>query len=140
MEALLRRLRPRADGAFDLAVNGGGRVTVDYQKEGYLPVQRQILAPWRDYVTLPDVALVALDGSVEVRGPNGQRTVPLIELHRLPGDTPHIETVLEPGEVIRMQRSPRRLDFGSRDCSLAGHESSLCSGTTGPNQRPAVTW
>src|SRR3954452_803097 len=34
------------------------------------------------------VALVALDGSVEVRGPNGQRTVPLIELHRLPGDTP----------------------------------------------------
>src|SRR6184192_3420036 len=46
------------------------------------------------------VALVALDGSVEVRGPNGQRTVPLIELHRLPGDTPHIETVLEPDEVI----------------------------------------
>ena len=46
------------------------------------------------------VALVALDGSVEVRGPNGQRTVPLIEFHRLPGDTPHIETVLEPGEVI----------------------------------------
>jgi CO dehydrogenase flavoprotein C-terminal domain len=32
-------------------------------------------------------------------GTNG-RTVPLMELHRLPGDTPHIETVLEPGEVI----------------------------------------
>src|SRR5437016_8660908 len=46
------------------------------------------------------VALVALDASVEVRGTNGQRTVPLMELHRLPGDTPHIETVLEPGEVI----------------------------------------
>src|SRR5215211_7846152 len=46
------------------------------------------------------VALVALDASVEVRGRNGQRTVPLMELHRLPGDTPHIETVLEPGEVI----------------------------------------
>src|SRR3954454_15125195 len=46
------------------------------------------------------VALVALDASVEVRGPNGQRTVPLTEFHRLPGDTPHIETVLEPGEVI----------------------------------------
>jgi xanthine dehydrogenase YagS FAD-binding subunit len=45
------------------------------------------------------VALVALDASVEVRGTNG-RTVPLMELHRLPGDTPHIETVLEPGEVI----------------------------------------
>ena len=46
------------------------------------------------------VALVALDASVEVRGTNGQRTVPLMELHRLPGDTPHIETVLEPDEVI----------------------------------------
>jgi xanthine dehydrogenase YagS FAD-binding subunit len=46
------------------------------------------------------VALVALDASLEVRGPNGHRTVPLTELHLLPGDTPHIETVLEPGEVI----------------------------------------
>src|SRR3954454_418579 len=46
------------------------------------------------------VALVALDASVEVRGANGQRTVPLTEFHRLPGDTPHIETVLDPGEVI----------------------------------------
>src|SRR3954462_2565503 len=46
------------------------------------------------------VALVALDAAVEVRGPGGQRTVPLSDFHRLPGDTPHIETVLEPGEVI----------------------------------------
>jgi xanthine dehydrogenase YagS FAD-binding subunit len=46
------------------------------------------------------VALVALDASVEVRGAGGQRSVPLIDFHRLPGDTPHIETVLEPGEVI----------------------------------------
>jgi xanthine dehydrogenase YagS FAD-binding subunit len=46
------------------------------------------------------VALVALDASVEVRGANGLRTVSLIDFHRLPGDTPHIETVLEPGEVI----------------------------------------
>ena len=46
------------------------------------------------------VALVALDAAVEVRGANGQRTIPLIDFHRLPGATPHIETVLEPGEVI----------------------------------------
>src|SRR5919202_680715 len=46
------------------------------------------------------VALVALDAAVEVRGPRGQRTVRLDELYRLPADTPHIETVLEPGEVI----------------------------------------
>jgi len=46
------------------------------------------------------VALVALEASVEVRGAGGQRIVPLTEFYRLPGDTPHIETVLEPGEVI----------------------------------------
>jgi xanthine dehydrogenase YagS FAD-binding subunit len=46
------------------------------------------------------VALVALDAAVEVRGAGGQRSVPLVDFHRLPGDTPHIETVLEPGEVI----------------------------------------
>lgn len=46
------------------------------------------------------VALVALDASVETRSASGQRSVALADFHRLPGDTPHIETALEPGEVI----------------------------------------
>jgi xanthine dehydrogenase YagS FAD-binding subunit len=46
------------------------------------------------------VALLALDAVIEVRGTGGQRSVPLIDFHRLPGATPHIETVLESGEVI----------------------------------------
>jgi xanthine dehydrogenase YagS FAD-binding subunit len=46
------------------------------------------------------VALVALDASLELRGPSGQRTVPLVDFHRLPGSTPHIESVLEQGELI----------------------------------------
>jgi xanthine dehydrogenase YagS FAD-binding subunit len=46
------------------------------------------------------VALVALDAAVEVRGAGGPRTVRLSDFHRLPDATPHIETVLEPGEVI----------------------------------------
>ncbi|MGX9119272.1 FAD binding domain-containing protein [Mesorhizobium sp. BHbsci] len=46
------------------------------------------------------VALVALDASVELRGTGGDRSVPLSDLHRLPRDTPHLETVLEPDEVI----------------------------------------
>jgi xanthine dehydrogenase YagS FAD-binding subunit len=46
------------------------------------------------------VALVALDAVVEVRGADGPRTVALIDFYRLPDATPHIETVLEPGEVI----------------------------------------
>src|SRR3954451_5949961 len=46
------------------------------------------------------VALVALDAAVEVRGAGGQRSVPLTDFYRLPDAAPHIETVLEPGEVI----------------------------------------
>jgi len=46
------------------------------------------------------VALVTLDAAVEVRGASHQRNVPLVAFHRLPASTPHLETVLEPGEVI----------------------------------------
>ena len=45
-------------------------------------------------------ALVALDASVEITGPAGQRVIRFEELHRPPGDTPHIETTLHPGEMI----------------------------------------
>jgi xanthine dehydrogenase YagS FAD-binding subunit len=46
------------------------------------------------------VALVALEAGVEVAGPEGTRAMRIAELHRTPGDTPHVETVLEPGELI----------------------------------------
>src|SRR5205823_10502829 len=46
------------------------------------------------------VALVALDAAIEVRGASAQRTVRLNDFYRLPANTPHIETVLQPGEVI----------------------------------------
>lgn len=54
----------RADGLFDLAVNGGGLLTVNYEKAGYLPAQRQIDAPWQDYAWLPDVVLIQPDPQV----------------------------------------------------------------------------
>jgi xanthine dehydrogenase YagS FAD-binding subunit len=46
------------------------------------------------------VALVALDASVALHGPAGERAVPLADLYRLPGDTPHVETDLRPGELV----------------------------------------
>ena len=45
-------------------------------------------------------ALIALDASVEVLTTVGSRTMPFEELHRLPGDTPHMETTLGSGELI----------------------------------------
>ncbi|MCC6629870.1 MAG: hypothetical protein IT340_21030 [Chloroflexi bacterium] len=55
----LGQTRTRADGHFDLAVNGGGPLTVTYRKAGYLSSQRQIVVPWQDYRWLPEVALLA---------------------------------------------------------------------------------
>ena len=47
------------------------------------------------------VALRALDAAVEtVKADGSTRQIPIAEFHRLPGDTPHIETALEPGELI----------------------------------------
>ena len=71
----------RADGMFDLAVNGGGLLTVDYEKEGYLPAQRPVDVPWRDWVWADPVVLVALypqatvvtSGSTEVQVARGSR-------------------------------------------------------------------
>lgn len=46
------------------------------------------------------VALVALDAMLHILGPNGERTVPLTDLHRLPGDEPERDTVLTHGDLI----------------------------------------
>ena len=46
------------------------------------------------------VALVALDAVVQTQGSTGERSIPITEFHLLPGDTPHLETVLEHGEMI----------------------------------------
>ena len=52
------------------------------------------------------VALVALDALLRVRGPRGERTFPVENLYRLPGDTPHLEHTLEAGELIVEVRVP----------------------------------
>jgi xanthine dehydrogenase YagS FAD-binding subunit len=46
------------------------------------------------------VALAALDAVVTAKGRSGSREIPLTGFHRLPGDTPQVETALEPGELI----------------------------------------
>ncbi|MEA2948241.1 MAG: xanthine dehydrogenase YagS FAD-binding subunit, partial [Alphaproteobacteria bacterium] len=52
------------------------------------------------------VPLVALDAVVEIEGRTGRRDVPLEMFHRLPGDAPARESMLEPGEMIIAVRLP----------------------------------
>jgi xanthine dehydrogenase YagS FAD-binding subunit len=46
------------------------------------------------------VALAALEAVVRVTGKNGDRTIPFAEFHRLPGDTPHLDSNLQADEII----------------------------------------
>ncbi|NOK20531.1 hypothetical protein HMI50_26250 [Corallococcus carmarthensis] len=53
-----------AQGEYSLAVNGGGALTLEVEKPGFLPLQRRVDVPWREFVPLPEVVLTALDSTV----------------------------------------------------------------------------
>jgi xanthine dehydrogenase YagS FAD-binding subunit len=56
------------------------------------------------------VAMRALDANVEtVRPDGGRRVIPIVDFHRLPGDTPHIDTTLQRDELITAVTLPRPL-------------------------------
>ncbi|MBP0440858.1 FAD binding domain-containing protein [Tianweitania sediminis] len=46
------------------------------------------------------IALAALDATVQVTGPAGQRSIPFADYHRLPGDNPSKDNTLQPGELV----------------------------------------
>ena len=52
------------------------------------------------------VALAALDATVHVHGPSGARAIPLVGFHRLPGDEPQQDTMLEHGELVTAVELP----------------------------------
>src|SRR6266446_3944944 len=47
-----------------------------------------------------NVAMAALEATIHVRGPKGERSIPIADFHVLPGSMPQRETVLEPGDLI----------------------------------------
>jgi len=52
------------------------------------------------------VALSALEATIHIQGTKGMRSVPIDEFYLLPGETPHRETVLEPGELVTFVTLP----------------------------------
>jgi xanthine dehydrogenase YagS FAD-binding subunit len=52
------------------------------------------------------VALAVLDAKVHAAGPNGARVIAFADFHRLPGDTPHIDTSLHPHEMVTAVELP----------------------------------
>ena len=77
------------------------------------------------------VALAALEATVHIQGPKGSRAVAFGDFHVLPGNTPHRETVLEPGDLITHLTLPAPIS-GSKQVYLklrdrASYEFALAS-------------
>jgi xanthine dehydrogenase YagS FAD-binding subunit len=77
------------------------------------------------------VAMVALDAAVHIRGPRGERQVPIEDFHKLPGTTPQIETAVEPGDLITYVTIPKSA-FAARSAYVklrdrASYEFALAS-------------
>jgi xanthine dehydrogenase YagS FAD-binding subunit len=78
-----------------------------------------------------NVALMALDAVVHVEGVKGQRTVPIFEFYLVPGSTPQVETVLEPGDLVVYVTLPK-MPLGTNSVYLklrdrASYEFALAS-------------
>lgn len=82
------------------------------------------------------VALAALDAVVELLGPDGPRTLPVTDLHRLPGDRPHEEHRLLPGELITAVAVPRRCRRRFPPTARSGTEPR----TPSRSPRPRAFW
>lgn len=62
----LGQTHTRMDGLFDLVVNGGGLLTVVYEKAGFITAHRRVDVPWQDGIELEDVILLQRDPSIPV--------------------------------------------------------------------------
>jgi RHS repeat-associated protein len=60
----LGRTATRTDGGFDIAVNGGGDVTLEFEREGFISAQRTVRVPANDYAEADDVVLIPFDDAV----------------------------------------------------------------------------
>jgi len=77
------------------------------------------------------IAMAALEATIHVQGPKGSRAIPIGDFHLLPGNTPHRETVLEPGDLITHVTLPAPIK-GSKQLYLklrdrASYEFALAS-------------
>ncbi len=60
------------------------------------------------------VALTALEATIQITGPGGERSAPIDSFFTLPGDTPHSENILEPGDLITHVSLPPTRSRGSQ--------------------------
>lgn len=94
--------------------SGCGALEGENRREAVLGISEHCIATHPSDLV---VALAALDATVHVSGAARDRNIALHDFYRLPGDTPHIENALQPGELIVAVSLPL-LSYGSRSTYL----------------------
>ncbi len=119
----------RADGQFDMAVNGGALLTVKYERTGFLSAQRQVNVPWQDYKVIEDVILIKVDSQSTLITTNSQ------------------EVQVARGSVILDERGQRQATlffpsgtqiFGCNSDMIHIRATEFTVGINGPKTMPAI--
>jgi RHS repeat-associated protein len=127
----------RADGGYDMLVNGGGDVVLDFQKTGYMRAQRSAPTVWKDWKVLEDIHLVPFDAaSTQVFFGSGSGQ----QVHRATtvtdGDGTRTSTLIIPAGT---EASLRRLDGSVVIApSLRLRATEYTVGEYGPKRMPAT--
>ena len=94
----------RANGRFDLAVNGGEPMVVDYERVGYMSAQRTEEVPWQDFVDVPDVVMTRYEGKVTTVDEKASETQVVTGTNERDGDGDRTATLMfEPGTDAVME-------------------------------------
>ncbi|HPZ42770.1 MAG TPA: S-layer homology domain-containing protein [Bacillota bacterium] len=126
----------RKDGCYDMVVNGGGVLTVRYEKEGYLDAQRQVDVPWQDFTHLPDVVLVPYDSKATTVTPGDNSPMQVVRGSTVSDkDGTRTATLIIPAGV----QAETVLPDGSRESldSLTVRATEYTVGENGPQAMPA---
>ena len=126
----------RADGGFDLVVNGGGALTLSFHRSGYVGAQRLVALRWGQQTVIADVALVAYDGHVTAVTLGSASNQIARGTATTDADGPRQATVILPSATT----ASLRLADGSTQAVTSLHirATELSVGTNGPKAMPAV--
>ncbi len=125
----------RADGKYDLAVNGGGALTVMFSLRGYLPAQRAVDIPWQHFAQVDDVILLQPDPAVTVVALGADSPAVARGSLMADADSPRRATVIfKPGNTATLTPpggTPQTIP------ALTVHVTEFTVGNNGPLAMPA---
>jgi uncharacterized protein YfaP (DUF2135 family) len=144
----------RADGMYDMAINGGGQLTVNLARDGYLTAQRQVNTYRRDYFIVDSVILVQLDPRVTVVRKSDSISVAKGSIVTDENGTRQVALMFKPGTQATMKTVHYRYDTltsgGSRQIiktptdtvsvpldSISFRATEYTVGPNGPQSMPA---